>query len=101
MVGHGVTTHMVDDIKKKQCWTHISKDYNFYQRPGRKFDDSLVEDVCLYFQNNPKPDSITINDHCRNALDYLKFPYDDGIIDCMRKVYGRKYYTHISSKYSF
>ena len=101
MVGNGVTEHMVADIKKKQCWTHISKNYTFNQRVGKKFDNELIENVCKYFEDHKKPDSITVADHCRDALIYLNVSFNDNTIDCLRKVYARKYYTHISSKYNF
>ena len=54
----------------------------------------------MYFSNNPIR-NLTVNDHCRNALRYFGYDDSDSVVDCARKVYTRKYYTNISSKYNF
>lgn len=100
MVGNGLTENIVSDIKKKTCWKDISKDYTFYSRKGRKFSAEEIENLCTYFSNN-SIGNLTVNDHCRNALRYFGYDDSDSVVDCARKVYIRKYYTNISSKYNF
>lgn len=100
IVGNGMTETIVSDIKKKSCWVDITKDYKFYQRPGKLFSDSDIESICLYFAYNPIG-NLTVNDHCRNALRACGLSDDDRIVDCARKIYNRKYYTNISYKYIF
>lgn len=100
MVGNGLTETIVSDIKKKTCWKDISKDYTFNSRKGKKFSTEEIENLCTYFSNN-NIGNCTINDHCRNALRYFGYDDSDSVVDCARKVYTRKYYTNISSKYNF
>nr|DAY70952.1 MAG TPA: homing endonuclease [Caudoviricetes sp.] len=100
MVGNGLTETIVSDIKKKTCWKDISKDYTFHSRKGKKFSTEEIENLCTYFSNNNIGNS-TVNDHCRNALKYFGYDDSDSVVDCARKVYTRKYYTNISSKYNF
>lgn len=102
IVGGGATIHIVDDIKKKQCWTHLSQGYDFYQRPGRLFTEQDIHNFCKFFQDNyPKPDNLTINDLCRQALIHCGFEPLDRYVETLRKLYKRKYYTNISSQYKF
>lgn len=100
MVGRGSSEHIVSDIKKRQCWKHISKDYTFYQRPGRLFSDEMIENICIYFSNY-SIGNLTINDHCRNALSFYGYDNSDRYVETARKIFVRKYYTNISNKYIF
>lgn len=96
------TCHIVDDIKKGHSWGHISKDYTFYQRPGKLFTDDMINSICSYFENNPKSDNLTVNDYCRDALMYCGFDANDSkLVDSARKIYNHKYYTKISNNYNF
>ena len=51
---NNLTTHIIDDIKKKQCWKHLSEGYIFYQRPGRLFTEEQMHTFCQYFENTRK-----------------------------------------------
>lgn len=96
-----VTTHIIDDIKKKQCWTHLSEGYDFYQRPWRQFTEHDIHNICKFFQDNPKPENKSINDHCRDALEFCGFERDDRYVETIRKLYKKKYYKHIVSQYNY
>lgn len=96
---YNTTEHIVSDIKQGHGWKFISKDYTFYQRPGKLLLDDTVEQICEYFQNNPKIG--TINDHCRNALKYIGIEPEERIVETVRKIYTHKYYINISNKYLF
>lgn len=98
IVGCSVT--VVAAIKKKEAWTSVSQNYNFDSRPGRLFDENMIRNLCIYFENNPKG-NLTVNDHGRNALRYYGYPDDDRYVDTVRKLYNRKYYTKISCEYKF
>lgn len=93
------TESVVSGIKQGYTWKFISKDYNFYQRPGRLLTDANVEQICQYFQDFPKIG--TIKDHCRDALKYIGIEPDEKIVDTVRKIYTHKYYINISNKYLF
>ena len=54
----------------------------------------------MYFQNNPIG-NLNVNDYCRNALRFYGYDDSDEVVDCLRKVYKRKYYTSISKNYIF
>lgn len=101
IIGNGLTTHIVDDIRKKQCWNHLSNGYNFNQRINRLFNEDDIKNICNYFQNNPKSEDININDYCRFVLFNLGYDNSDRYVDTVRKIYTRKYYTKISSQYIF
>lgn len=100
IVGGGVTPHIVDDIRKKQCWNHlIPEDAYFYQKPWRQFTEQDIHNFCKFFQDNPK--TTTINNLCRDALIYNGFEPSDRYVETLRKIYVGKYYKHISSNYCF
>lgn len=96
---YGTTESVVSDIKQGHGWKFISKDYNFYQRPGRLLTDNDVEQICQYFQDNPKTG--TINDLCRDALRYIGQEPNDRMVEALRKIYTRKHSKNISNKYLF
>lgn len=98
---YNTTDSVVSDIKQRHGWKHISKDYVFYQRKRKLFDEKMVHNLCTYFQNNKKDESLSIKNHCINALNYYGYEVTDNIIDSVRKIYTRKYYTNISNKYNF
>lgn len=100
IIGYPVNERIVSDIKKKSSWTSVTKGYIFDHRPGRKFSEEFVRNICEYFSKNPIK-NITINDHCRNALKFYGYDSSDNVVDCLRKIYVRKYYTHISKDYIF
>lgn len=96
-----VSCNIVNDIKTGHSWKHISKDYAFNQRPGRLFTNEMINNICLYFQNNQKGD-ITVNDYCRDALKFCGYDYtNEKLVDSTRKIYNHKYYTNISNNYNF
>ena len=99
-VGNGATEGIVHDIKQRQSWTNVSKDYTFYQRSGKLFTDEMINNICKYFSDNNIGD-LSVNEHCRNALKFCNYEISDEAVDSLRKVYTRKYYTAISNNYDF
>ena len=100
MIGNGVTPNIVSSIKQRESWVDISKDYAFYQRPGKLFSREMIENICIYFSTHYR-NNLSIKDHCRNALIYCGYDCSERFVDSVRKIYTRKYYTDISSKYVF
>ena len=94
------TISIVSGIKEGHGWKFISKDYNFYQRPGKLFSEEQIRNICLYFQNSPIT-RLTVNDQCRDALNYFGYNCSERYVDTVRKIYTRKYYTNISKDYVF
>jgi hypothetical protein len=94
------TVSIVAGIKSKKCWKHISDKYSFNRRIGRLFTDEMIINLCKYFENNPIS-NLSVNDHCRNALNFYGYNNSDNAVDSIRKLYNRKYYTHISKDFNF
>jgi len=97
----GVPENIVNSIKKKESWKHLTKDCEFESRVGRLYNDSEIRKLCEYFQNNPKPDFMQTNTYIYQALVSCNFDDPARKVDTARKVYGRKYYTKISKDYDF
>lgn len=100
IVGNGVTYSIVADIKKGQSWVDISQDYTFYQRKGKLLDYDTVSSLCMYFSTH-YIGSLTINDHCRNAMSVCGLEQTQNNLDSVRKIYTRKNYINISRNYNF
>lgn len=101
MVGGNVTSHIVDDIRKKEVWVHLSEGYDFYQKPFRQFTEQDIHNFCKFFQDNPKPPNMYITDQCRRALIACGFEPSERYVETLRKVYTKKYYPEIVSQYIF
>ena len=100
IIGSPMNSIIVGDIKKRACWADVSEGFIFYSRPGKLFDNLAIENICKYFENNPIG-NFTINDHCRNALNFYGYDSSDRMVDSARKIFTRKYYTNISNNYKF
>ena len=94
------TESVVAGIKKREAWNYISKNYTFFQRPGRLFTPNMVENICNYFEKNTRK-NLNINQFCAQALNDLGYDCSDNMIDSVRKIYTKKYYTNISNNYNF
>lgn len=100
IIGNGATSSIVESIKQRESWKPISKNYNFIQRPRKLFSDSMINNICLYFQNN-SIGNLNINEYVKNALEFYGYNSNANYIDSARKIYTKKYYTNISCKYNF
>jgi hypothetical protein len=101
MVGGNVTSHIVDDIRKKEAWAYLSEGYDFYQKPFRQFTEQDIHNFCKFFQDNPKPPNMYVKDQCRRALIAYGFEPSERYVETLRKVYAKKYYPEIVSQYNF
>ncbi|MBR2212841.1 MAG: hypothetical protein IJ889_00225 [Eubacterium sp.] len=57
--------------------------------------------ICEEFQRNPKLESETVNDYCRRTLISIGLKGDDRYVDTVRKIYKRKYFSHITKNYNY
>lgn len=96
----GAPVHTVNDIKKKSSWKYITEGYEFEHRPGKLYDDQMVRNLCIYFENTPIND-LTVNKHVYNALKYYGYDTSDRYVDSARKIYNKKYYKNIVKDYNF
>lgn len=96
----GCNENVVSSIKKRESWANISQNYIFQSRPGKLFDETMIRNICIYFENN-HIGNLTVNDHCRNALSFCGYDNSEKFVDTARKIYTRKYYTNISCDYKF
>jgi len=91
----------VTSIKQRKSFTRISKDYHFESRCFRLFSDDDIIAICEEFQRNPKLESETVNDYCRRTLISIGLKGDDRYVDTVRKIYKRKYFSHITKNYNY
>ena len=96
----GISESIISSIKKRESWKHVSINYEFVQRPGKLFNEEMIRNICLYFQNNPIG-NLNIKEHSKNALISCGYTINENIIDSCRKIYTRKYYNNISKDYIF
>ena len=101
ILGSGLTVSKVESIKQRKSWVNISKEFDFVQRPGKIFTDEMVNNICTYFQNNNLKNYKSINDLCREALNYYNYDNSMKTVDLVRKIYTRNHYTKISSMYTW
>lgn len=96
-----VHENIVNSIKKKESWKHLTLDCEFKARKRYAYDDEFVKSLCIYFQNNPKPDNMMIKDYVYMALKSCNIDNPENMVDTARKIYTRKHYTNISKDYNF
>lgn len=96
-----VHENIVNSIKKKQSWKHLTLDCEFKARKRYAYTDEFVRSLCIYFQNNPKPEDMMIKDYIFIALDACDVDNPLSMVDTARKIYTRKHYTNISKDYNF
>lgn len=95
-----ITQDVIHGIRDWYLISNYGKVYHKYA--GRLFTDEEMHNFCKYFQNNsPKPENMTVNDFCREALIYYGFEPSNRYIEILRKLYTRKQYRNIVSKYNF
>lgn len=96
-----ITISICQGIRSRHSWKHISSKYIFKKRKGHIFTDDMVNNICNYFEKNPKDKNQSINDYCRDALRHNNYTITSNLLDTARKIYGRKYYVDISGNYNF
>ena len=95
-----INSNIIQSIKNKDTWKHVSEGYEFVQKPRRLFTMEEASRICEYFANN-NIDNKTVNDHSRDALLSIGINPTENLVDTVRKIYNRKYYTNISQNYIF
>lgn len=102
-----VKLSIVQDISKKKSWKHISCDYDFSNNSIRKSTILSFEEihkVCKFYEDNQKDEGVSIRNHSKKALKSLGYTDDlitESMVDLTRKLYTRKKFKSICSKYSY
>ena len=96
-----ISSCIISSIKKRKSYTDISKDYSFESRKGKLFSEYDIKLLCSTFQEIPRLDDECVNEYCKRILILLQMDYSDNMIDSVRKIYNRKYYTKISKEYNY
>ena len=97
----GVNVNIVNSIKKKESWKHLTTNLDFNSRLGVKYTDDEIHKLCKYFQDNPKPDCMNIKDYVLKALIDCGFQDPTSKVETIRRVYTKRHYTRISKYYNF
>lgn len=104
-VGNGVTETNIYDIIYNRCWTDISCNYNFYTGPRvdnmRSFSEEKVRNLCSYFQSNPIPFGMKVDQYCAIALNNFGYEVNGNDIRTLSRIYRRLTYKKISKDYIF
>lgn len=100
IVGNNSTIAIVDSIRKKESWKHLSQGIDFNQRINRLFTEKDIHNFCISFQNH-RNDNLSINDNCRLALIENRFEPSQRYVETLRKIYTKKYYKNIISQYNW
>lgn len=102
----GTTESTVQSIAIKDTWKHLTKDLDFsslkYRLPKCfTFDD--INACCLYFEQHPKEENISIRRYCMNALKHINYnkPITEGALNSIRLLYKKERYKQISCNYDF
>lgn len=97
----GIRREIIQSIKNRDTWTHISCNYIFpEQRKSKSFSDEDVNAMCKFFSSNDIG-NLTIKDYCKIALVDIGLETTNKNVDSARKIYTRTHYTRISKDYIF
>lgn len=98
----GCETYLVQHISSRVCWQHISCQYDFpYRGKDPVFTDDEVHIICNFYQNNPKPDTMSMYDYDAIALQLCGKDMSENMRTCIRAIRLRQTYKHISKNYIF
>lgn len=96
-----INENIVNSIKKKESWKHLTQGIEFESRKGRLYTDEFVNKLCIYFETHKKPIDQNSNDFVKEALTACGSDNPDQLVDTARKIYSKKHYTRISKNYNF
>lgn len=101
-----VSYDVVNQIVQGNSWTWISKDYNINNKVVKVYPKCFTIDqlheICKYFQENPKPEGLSVRKYCINALHFINYDNDiitEGVLNGIRSIYNKKRYPEIVNKY--
>lgn len=102
----GTTESIVSSIATRKAWKEVTEGYDLSSLKNRipkLFTFDQIEKCCLYFENNIKPDEMSVRRHCMNALKYIKYEntITNGAINSIRALYNKKRYKQISNNFNF
>lgn len=97
---------MIYSIKHKRAYINLTENYNF---PETKYlyNDDMIAFICKTIQDNPieKPfDTMSPHqkhDYLMKIINLCNLPHGRQSIDLVNRIYQKKSFTHISSKFNF
>ena len=100
------SSSIVNDIAIKKSWKHLTKDIPPEKLRNNSRIMKLTGDdimgICSYFENNAKPENMSIREYCKKALKNIQYKtIGEGILNSVRKIYTRERFTEISCNYNF
>lgn len=97
----GTNQSIVNHIKNRECWRHISCNYTFTKsRKWRMFTDEQIHNLCKYFQLYYRG-GLSYAQHARNALAYCGYEITEQSEDTAVYIYKEERYKKISQNYNF
>lgn len=99
-----VAVSIVESIKQGKAWKDISEKYNLKfkaERISRIFTYENIHNICKYFQDNPKEESMSLRQYNINCLDYLNLEVIPSNINSLRKIYKKERWKFICNNYNY
>ena len=100
----GTTRGIVESIKQGKSWKDISCNYNLNfkaDRMSRVFTFDDIHNICKYFQNNPKSDTMSIRQYIIMCLNDVNVPISASNINALRKIYKKERWKFICNNYNY
>lgn len=101
-----VPVTVVQEIYLGHSWKHVSSGYTFVgtrsERPSEVFTYTELCKVCEYFQDNPKPENISIRSYINNCLVCVGVEsINESKLNSIRKLYKKERWKYIYSQYNY
>lgn len=98
-----VSVQIVSSIQQRRAHIDISKDYNFDLRKiNSNISDDKINELCKYFENNPKKSELFVNEYIIMALNNVNLDSSNmKIFRSALRIYNKESFKHISCNYNF
>lgn len=100
----GTTVSVVEGIKQGRSWKDISSNYdiNFKkERTSKVFSFDDIHNICKYFQDNQKLESMSLRQYFIICLTDLNLVVNPSNINSLRKIYKKERWKFICSNYNY
>lgn len=99
-----IPIHIVDSIIQKKAWKDVSKDFDLSyekERLPKIFTYDELHGICKYFQENSKPDDMSLRKHLRNALASIGKDETESALNSLRGLYKKERWKYIYRHYNY
>jgi DNA-binding transcriptional ArsR family regulator len=102
----GTTESIVGSIATRKAWKHLTNGIDLSivkHRLPKDFTFDEINRCCKYFEDNKKPDDMSVRRYCVNCLIAIKYErkITEAVLNSIRMVYQKRRYLHISKNYNF